>query len=70
MHDLDKQHYILLPSLVEQKWYHVMLSDSTCLIKFLQITILLEAGADRMIPDLKGMLPSEAANEHGYIQCR
>lgn len=34
------------------------------------ITILLEHGADRTIPDIKGVLPYEVANELGYAQCR
>jgi hypothetical protein len=34
------------------------------------VQILLEFGADRMIPDMKGVLPYEAAGEHGYAVCR
>ena len=34
------------------------------------ISILLEFGADRAIMNMKGELPLEVANEHGYILCR
>ena len=34
------------------------------------INLLLEYGSDRLIPDIKGVLPYEVAAEHGYAMCR
>jgi ankyrin repeat protein len=34
------------------------------------VRVLLEYNADRSTPDLKGLLPRDIANEHGFIMCR
>lgn len=34
------------------------------------VRVLLEYSADRSTPDLKGLLPRDIANEHGFILCR